>query len=42
MSKKQIAGLVAAVLTAIAGLLARCPDDSAPNRPIPVMVDAGN
>lgn len=41
MTKKQIAAAIAAVLTAIAGLLSQCPDDAAPRQGVTVGADAG-
>jgi len=42
MTKKQIAGIAATVLTVIAGLLSQCPDEPAPPRTgVTVGADAG-
>lgn len=40
-TKKQIALAVAALLTAVAGVLSRCPDDPAPREGVTVGADAG-
>jgi hypothetical protein len=41
MTKKQMAALAAAVLTAAAGLLTQCPDEPAPRQGTTVGADAG-
>ena len=42
MSKKQIAGIAAAVLTALATALSQCPEEPAQREGVTVGADAGH